>query len=288
MARVSQITIIGLGLIGGSLGLAIRQKGLARRVVGLSRSRATVREAIRRGLIDWGTTDPGAALREADLVVVATPVDEIVPTIRRSRPFLRPGCVVTDVGSTKAEVVRAAERAVPKHAVFVGAHPLAGSHARGVRAAQRGLFHGSTCIVTRTPRTRADALGIVKALWRPLVGRVIVMTPAAHDQRLAEISHLPHALAFGLMHATTSQALALAPRSFLDATRVAMSDPDVWDDIFVSNRAAISAALVRLERSLKTFRAGLRRDRSSLKRYLQHAQQRRHTLHDSTDQRRSS
>src|SRR3990167_407336 len=151
MARFNRVTIIGLGLIGGSLGMALRRRGM--RVTGYSRKTSTLRAAKRRGAIDVGTTNLRAAVREADLVVLATPVDTIVPMARRVARLVHPGTILTDAGSTKVRIVRSLERFLPRHVSFVGAHPLAGSERRGIDAASNELFRGSVCILTKTPRT---------------------------------------------------------------------------------------------------------------------------------------
>ena len=275
----NRVTIIGLGLIGGSLGMAITQRRLARRVVGASRSEATIRQAKRRRAIDVGTTDAVAAVRDADLVVLATPVDAIVPHAKRLAPYMRPGSILTDVGSVKGPIVGALERAMPRRVAFIGSHPLAGSEQRGIGAASASLFEGSACIVTATPRTDRRALRDVSRLWKMIVRRVVVMSPERHDRRVAAISHLPHALAFCLMEATDAGALDLAARSFLDATRVAASDPELWDDIFLSNRSALLAAMKRFDHRWRILQAHLmRQDRAALRRLMRHAQATRQAL----------
>ena len=274
-----QVTIVGLGLIGGSLGMAIRRKRLARTVVGLSRSPSTLRRAKRRGAIDVGTTDGTRAVRDADLVILATPVDQIVPYGKRLSRVMRPGAILTDVGSTKAQIVKALERTLPASIAFVGAHPLAGSELRGIDAATPALFDGAVCALTRTARTDRRALRRLIRFWRALDGRVVTMSPQAHDRVLAGVSHLPHLVAFCLAGAASPRPLPSAPPSFLDMTRIAKSDPDLWDDILLSNRAALRAAADRFERRWRTLRALLARgDRAALRRFLADAQSTRHAL----------
>ena len=280
MPRFNQITIVGLGLIGGSLGMAIRRKRLARRVVGLSRTPATIRRAARVGAIDNGTTDARDAVRAAGLVILATPVDLIVRDARRLSPWMRPGSIVSDVGSTKAAITRALG-ALPHGVAFVGAHPLAGSEKRGIDAAEPMLFDGSVCILTPTRGTDARALAAVRRLWQAVTRRVVTMSPERHDRLLAAVSHLPHLLAFSLVGATPTAALPLAPRSFLEATRVAKSDPDLWDDILLSNRDAVLAGMARFDARWRQFRRALTaRDRRRLGHLLRHAQTIRQTLAD--------
>lgn len=277
-AIFKQVTIVGLGLIGGSLGMALRRRRLAAKVVGLSRYPATIRLAKRCGAIDEGTTDARQAVRDADLVVLASPVDLIAPQGKRLAQLMRPGSVLTDVGSTKGSIVRALGR-LPKGIAFVGAHPLAGSERRGITAARADLFDGSVCLITKVPGTGGQALARVQALWRPLVRRVITVSPIDHDRLLAHVSHLPHLVAFSLMQAAPRRALSIAPRSFLDATRVAQSDPDLWDDILRDNRLAVLASLRAFERECRRMGRLLQpANASALKQWLRHAQRLRASL----------
>ena len=280
MAFFNRVTIIGLGLIGGSLGIVLRRKHVARQVIGYSRKAATLRAAKRCGAIDRGTTDLASAVRDAHVVILATPVDTIVPLGRRVARLMRPGSLLTDVGSTKQGIVRTLERVRPSAVAFVGAHPLAGSEQHGIHAARSDLFKESRCILTVTPKTNRHALRHVTRLWRSVGTRVLIMDPVRHDQVLAAASHVPHLMAFCLVTATPREALAIAPRSFLDATRVAKSDPDLWDDIFFSNRTALIDAIARFDRRWRTLRAQLiRGDRAAIRRFLIQAQsQRLHAL----------
>ena len=274
-----RVTIIGLGLIGGSLGLALKRKRLARTVVGFSRKPATLRRAKASRAIDEGTTDLRDAVKDADLVVLATPVDVIVPLGRRALKFMKPGSILTDVGSTKDAIVHALERNLPRGITFVGAHPLAGSERRGIHAARRSLYDGSLCVVTKTRRTNPRALARVCSLWSRLAARVLVMDPGTHDRLLASVSHLPHVIAFCLMGAADDAGLAIAPRSFQDVTRIAKSDPGLWEAIFLTNRGPISAAMHRFEREWHSLRRHLAwSDRAALRRLLLRAKSRRDAL----------
>lgn len=272
--RFNRVVIVGLGCIGGSLGLALRRRRLAREVVGLSRLAATIRRATQRGAIDWGTTDAASAVAGAELVVLAVPVGAIVPSAKRLSPLMAPGAILTDVGSSKGAIVSAldvwcAGRGTP----FVGAHPLAGSDQQGIEAAQADLFDGSLCLLTPGPRTNRRALARVQQLWQPLVGRVLTISPAVHDRYLSSVSHMPHVVAFALAASATPSARAIAPRSFLEATRIAKSDPALWRDILLSNRAAVRRDIHRLRRQLAAIDQWLsRRDATALMRFLRHAQ----------------
>ena len=275
--RFKQVTIVGLGLIGGSLGMALRRRGVARTVVGVSRHPASLRRAKRLGAIDWGTTDLARAAAGADVVVLATPVDAIAPFGRRAARSMRPGSVLTDVGSTKAAIVRALEPGLPRGVHFVGAHPIAGSERRGIDAADAQLFDGAVCIMTPTARTDRRALQAVRRFWAPLAGRVVMMSPQAHDRALARVSHLPHLVA-GCLSLAAGTPPCVAP-SLLEMTRVAQSDPDLWDDIFLTNRQSVLAAMVRFEQAWRRLHAAVARgDRAALRRLLRRAQSARHAL----------
>ena len=283
MVRFNRVTIVGLGLIGGSLGMAIKRKQLANEVVGYSRKPSTLAQAKRRGAIDRGSTSLEEAVHDTELIVLAVPVDAMVPLALRLRHALKPGAILTDVGSSKAQLVRRLETVMPKGTAFVGAHPLAGSEQRGIAAACPELFDGSCCIITRTRRTDPKALRRVARFWTPVVQRVEVMDPARHDALLAAVSHVPHLLAFSLMLATPSAARAIAPRSFLEVTRVASSDPGLWQGIVLSNRREILAALDRLDRVLRQGRAAIARaDSRRLHQWLVHAHRLRQALPNSS------
>jgi len=279
-AIVKHVTIVGLGLIGGSVGMAIRRRRLAGDVVGFSRNPATARRAKTLGAIDRGAATIREAVREAELVVLAAPADCIVELGREAASCMRPGGVLTDVGSTKAQIVRRLEAALRANTVsFVGGHPLAGSEQRGIDAARAELFDGSTCLLTKTARTSARALAIVRRFWRSLGCRVVTMTPPRHDALLAATSHLPHLLAWSLVSSLPRDAHDAAPPSLLDMTRIADSDPELWDDIVLSNRRALLAAVDRFEGELRRLRSLIARGRSAaLRRRLAIARARRHAL----------
>ncbi len=276
----SRIVIVGMGLIGGSLGMAIRRKRLSREVVGFSRTTSTIRQAKQRGAVDWGTTDARRAVADADLVVLAGPVETIVPMGKRLATLMRRGAMLTDVGSTKQTIVRGLAR-LPRDINFVGAHPLAGSELRGIAAADPALYDDSVCVLTPTSQTDRRALTAVRSLWAAVADRVMTMDPATHDRLVASASHLPHAVAFALMESIEPRARAVASRSFLDMTRIAKSNPELWDDIFLSNRAEVIAAIDRFIRHLTHVRALIAAaDRAALRRLLAHANRLRTHLCD--------
>jgi prephenate dehydrogenase len=244
MASFDRATIIGVGLIGGSLGLALRARHLVREVVGVSRAEKTIAAARDRGAIDRGTVDPMAGVAGADLVILATPPDLVVPMAQRVLPYLRPGAVLTDVASVKAEIVRSVEALVGSQSrvMFVGGHPMAGTEGRGVAAASATLFEGTAYLLTPTPRTDPGALDRLGALARSLGAAPVTLDPQEHDRTVALVSHLPYLMAVALMGITQTAAPAAGP-AFLGATRVARSPVEMWAQICRLNRDSILAAL---------------------------------------------
>jgi len=241
---LQRATIIGVGLIGGSLGLALRERRLAREVVGVTRTEAAIGKARARGAIDRGTTDPAAGVEGADLVVLAVPPDEIVPAAARVVPHLRADAVLTDVASVKAEIVRSvgALMGPPTRAAFVGGHPMAGNEGQGIEAAVAGLFEGCVYLLTPTAETPRGAVDRVGGLARALGALPLEMTPDEHDGMVALVSHLPYLVAAALMGATRGAVPAAGP-AFLGATRVAGSPVELWAQICRLNREPIHHAL---------------------------------------------
>jgi prephenate dehydrogenase len=238
------VAIIGVGLIGGSLGMALRRSGKYR-VVGIGRDAKRLRKAKQLGAVDEFTTRLSDVI-SADVVVIGSPVDTVAPMFERIVPFLKPGAIVTDVGSVKGPIMDAVKRVErPASIHFVGGHPLAGSHKTGVEAASSRLFAGSTVVLVSAASKPLRAL---KTLWNAAGANVQVMTAEQHDRAVALISHLPHAIAHALVHAFASRAdrrriAPLLAGSFRDGTRVASSDPEQWAQILRANAAAIREAL---------------------------------------------
>ena len=261
---LEHVVIVGPGLIGGSLGMAIRAEGLARRVVGVGHRQSSLDAAVEAGAVDEGTLDLLAAVPDADMVVLATGVGKIPEQAAAIIPRMKPGGILTDVGSVKGSICRVIEASLAEPSNlgvrFVGGHPLAGSEQRGIRAARRGLFRGACCILTPTGNIDRDALSTVRRLWEGVGCRVRVLPPNVHDRLVAEVSHLPHAVAACLVNNISDEALDLAATGFMDTTRVAAGDPELWRDICMANREALSAALralaTRLENLARELDAG--------------------------------
>jgi prephenate dehydrogenase len=239
----NRAVIIGVGLIGGSLGLALKERKLAGEVVGAGRSLESLDLAVEYGAVDRAAELPGA-VAGADLVIVATPVGVFRQVLAGCASYLEPGALVTDVGSTKAGVVRAASGLVPPRAAFVGGHPMAGSEVTGVSGADPYLFENAYYILTPTTSTPGWALESASALARGVGAIVAVMSPGEHDQAVAAVSHLPHLVAAALVNSVAGRPdrdkiLPLTAGGFRDTTRIAAGNPEMWRDIFLSNRNAV-------------------------------------------------
>jgi prephenate dehydrogenase len=236
-----KITIIGVGLIGGSIGLAIRKRKLAREVVGVFRHAQTAKRALRCKAVDKATMDMKEGVEGADLIIIASPVHSIPGLARYAIRFADKGAIITDAGSTKSWIVSDIDKAIgrSKAVSFVGSHPMAGSEHTGVEFARPDLLEGSPCIVTKTSRTNKAALAKVAKFWKSLGARVEIMDPAEHDKSVALISHLPHIVAFSLAGCVPEGAMRYAAEGFKDTTRVASSDADLWADIFFSNKKEV-------------------------------------------------
>jgi prephenate dehydrogenase len=252
--RIQHVTIIGVGLLGGSAGLAIKAHDPSIRVAGVGRRKSSLDEALKVGAIDTAHLDPAEVAGQSDLVLLATPVGAFEKHLRAIAGTLKKGAMVTDVGSTKARTVQAGERVLGKGGPFVGSHPMAGSEHKGVGFARGDLFAGATCIITPTVHTPGALARRVEQFWSAMGMRTLRMSPAAHDRATARVSHLPHAVAGLMMMLAGKDDLQVAATGFRDATRLAGGDPEMWRDIFITNRKAILSALDSFDESLMQFR----------------------------------
>ncbi len=238
------VTIVGVGLIGGSAGLALGRRGLAEQIIGVGRSEASLAVAQDRGAITAATTDLAAAVAAADLVLVATRVGLIGTQLEQIDAAVRPDTLITDAGSTKQSIVAAWERSRPsRRGRFVGSHPLAGSHERGPQAADAELFTGRLAVLTPVAETPSDDIAAVRAFWTALGAKTEELAPADHDRLLAAASHAPHLVAAALAAATPAAARPLTAGGWRDTTRVAAGDPELWTDILLDNAAAVASQL---------------------------------------------
>jgi len=240
-----KITIFGVGLLGGSFALALRGRGAPVTITGCGRNEDRLRRAFECGMIDAFTTDTAAACKDADLILLATPVETFRDSVAGMYQHLKPGVIVTDVGSVKGALVARLDALIPGHARFVGAHPIAGGEASGFEAARADLFEGERCIITPTPKTDRDALLTVTAIWESLGMQVEQMSPDRHDEIFAQVSHFPHLVAYALVNAVAGHngdALGYAGSGFRDTTRIAQSSPELWSGILMANRDEVLAA----------------------------------------------
>ena len=252
------MAIVGVGLIGGSVGMALRARGLADHVVGIGRDPARLSAAMRRGAIDSAQTDLARGVAEADVAVVCTPVGRIAEDSVSAALHGPPHLLVTDAGSTKAAIVASVEATSRAREKFVGAHPIAGSEKSGVDAASADLFLDRCCILAPTEHTPAERLTRARAFWMSLGCNVCEMSPQAHDHALALTSHLPHFVASALAGVVPAELLGYSAGAFRDGTRVAASDATLWAEIFLSNRRNLLHALDGFEGRLRSFRAAIR------------------------------
>jgi len=280
---IDRLGIAGVGLIGGSLALAARRAGLAREVVGFGRTRANLDLALARGIVDRAGTEP-AVLAGADLVLLATPVGLLAPTAAAVAPHLPAGAIVTDAGSVKAPVVRAAST-LPAGLRFVGGHPIAGTEDSGAAAADPDLFQGARCVLTPVASTDPGALSRVRSLWEGVGMQVVEMAPEEHDAVLALTSHVPHVLAFALALAAGDSpsrlgidALPFAGPSFRSATRVAASSPETWRDVLTANAGPLARALAALRERIDEIERATRSDPGALEAIVARAREVRRSL----------
>jgi len=283
-ALFNRVAIIGTGLMGGSLALALREYELADRVVGCARTQATIDSALARGAIVEGTTDPTVAVRDADLVVLAAPVRTIIELMPVIAPHLRPDALVTDLGSTKTAIIAAAQQHLSQ-VQYVPGHPMAGTEHEGVAAARADLFEREVWLFTPTALTDRDALARVQALARAVGSRVRELPADLHDELVAAVSHIPYLLSIALVRATTNEPrdgvrpTDLAGPAYRGSVRLAASNAEMWSDILSTNRPAIAAALQQFSRELDAL-AGLIAggDDAALRAALADAVQRRRAL----------
>ncbi len=277
-----KIALVGVGLLGGSLALAIRAREVAAVVQGYVRRESSLAECARAGLPDFATTDLLAAVRDADLVILCTPLAQMRGLTEQLLPALKKGALVSDVGSVKASVVADLESLVTDAgAHFVGAHPMAGGEQPGVSAARGDLFSNAVCIITPTATTNVTALQLVEEFWRALGTRLLKMNPLLHDELVARSSHLPHSLAaalasYVLQPTHPKEQPQLCATGFRDTTRVASGSPEMWRDIALANRVPLARALAEVTEQLQLLqRAVAAGDADVIEKFFTTAKQRR-------------
>lgn len=270
------IAIIGVGLIGGSLGMAAKTRGLAKRIIGIGRSEQKLMHAQILGAVDEYSLDMNDGVADADLIIICTPVGQIIPTLESIVPNLKPGAIITDVGSTKREIVEDATILMPDECFYVGGHPMAGTENTGVENAFPDMFLGATYVITPTEYTNLIALGKVTAFVDAIGARVETMTPEQHDVSVAIISHLPHAISSSLLQVAedaqrnSGKVFSLVAGSFRDLTRISDSMPELWRDIFLSNTDPVCEAITNMQDHLQKFKEALEsHDESKILRFFE-------------------
>jgi prephenate dehydrogenase len=237
--RFERVTILGVGLIGGSFARAVRKNSLAAHIAGFGRNQEKLKAAVEQGIIDSYDVDPSGACEGADLVLFATPVESFSGLARDITSSLKKGALVIDAGSVKGKLVREMESLMPQGVHFVGCHPIAGGEASGADASRAELFEGALCIITKTEKTSPRAADDAASVWSSLGALVEYLSPEEHDRAYGLVSHLPHLIAYAVMNAAgdvNADLLRFAGPGFLDTTRIALSSPSLWSHICMFNR----------------------------------------------------
>ena len=265
-----KMVLAGVGLICGSLALDVRRRKLVKEIIGFGRSETNLRTAKRMGLIDSYFLRDEEFPAGVDFLMMGTPVQTIVPLAKAFLPRLEAGCIISDVGSVKGEIVRGMERLLPRQIAFVAGHPIAGSEQWGAQAARPDLFVNHRCVLTPTKKTDRTALKKIAKLWRELGAKVEIMSPDVHDRLLGVISHLPHVLVYALVNALECAPLPgvdlkkYCAGGFKDFTRIASSRPALWRDICLMNRRALGRSLTDYIRDLTRLNALIRQGKGTL------------------------
>lgn len=277
-----KVTLAGVGLLGGSLGLALRQRGLADRIEGLVRRSKSIGECEGLGVVDHATRHAGRAAAGADLIVLCTPLAAMRSVLESMLPDIRPGTLITDVGSVKAPITRELEPLAARvGACYVGSHPMAGTERNGPAAARADLFVGALCVLTPTVKTASAALRRVQGLWQAVGANTLRLRPEIHDDLVGRSSHLPHIVAAELAHYVLSpvhrkEQRLLCATGFRDTTRVASGPPEIWRDIAMANRENLIRVLGVFIEGLEEVRHALEtRDEAAMLDFFEQARLRR-------------
>lgn len=279
MKTFNNVAILGVGLIGGSIGLALRERGLAKEVIGIGRRQESLRTARRIGAVTRTTISLEKGVNEAELVIVCTPVGRIVEDVRRVAACCPKETLITDAGSTKTAIVESLDEGLPRGCRFLGSHPMAGREKTGPAHAMADLFHGRVTVLTPTKNTQAKDYDLLEQFWIQLGSMVIRMSANEHDQIVAMTSHMPHAVSVALAASLSEDCFRLVGTGLLDMTRIASGGADIWKPIFAQNRDNIVAALDQFGQRLATLRAAIAAgDEMELERILTLAKKNRDAL----------
>ena len=277
--NLDNVCILGLGLIGGSLALALESADIEVIRTGWSRSKSTRDFAIDNSVVDKIYDSPEEAVKDASVVVLAGPISCFGDQLKQIADHLPKGCIVTDVGSTKRQVAAWAKKYLPDHVEFIGSHPMAGSEQQGIEFARGDLFNGAFCFVTPTGNNNDSSVAAIKGMWQALHMKVIEMTPQKHDQTVAMISHLPHIMAASLVNISDMEQIVYCGKGFLDTTRIASGPENVWRDILMTNATNAARSIDTIIKDLTHYRDILKaKDGDSIEQKLLIARQKRNEL----------
>ena len=266
-----KVCIVGLGLIGGSIGLAIKRSNISNQITGYARSNSTLERAIELGLVDSVKDNLKDAVNNSDLVILATPLSTFRELVEEMNPFLKKGCIITDTGSAKLTVIEDLKDILPNGVEFVPGHPIAGTEESGPDAGFAELFDNRWCILTPTEDNSSNAVDLVKGFWESIGSKVEIMDPMHHDKVLAITSHIPHLIAFNIVgtannlaNVTKKEVVKYSAGGFRDLTRIAASDPKMWSDIFTYNSDAVLEMLDLFSNDLAKLKAAVIKKDSDL------------------------
>ena len=266
-----KVCIVGLGLIGGSIGLAIKRSNISNQITGYARSNSTLERAIELGLVDSVKDNLKDAVNNSDLVILATPLSTFRELVEEMSPFLKKGCIITDTGSAKLTVIEDLKDILPNGVEFVPGHPIAGTEESGPDAGFAELFDNRWCILTPTEDNSSNAVDLVKGFWESIGSKVEIMDPMHHDKVLAITSHIPHLIAFNIVgtannlaNVTEKEVVKYSAGGFRDFTRIAASDPKMWSDIFTYNSDAVLEMLDLFSNDLAKLKAAVIKKDSDL------------------------
>lgn len=272
MRLFNKVAIIGVGLIGGSIGLALKKKALAGKITGIGHRQKSIDQALRVGAIDAGYLELDR-IKGADLIILAAPVKEIIDILPKLKNLITKDCLIIDAGSTKSEIIKTAEKYQLR---FIGGHPLAGMEKKGPENAREDLFKSSLCLLVVPKKYNPQDLSRVKKFWEALGARTLVLNSARHDRILAFTSHLPHAVVFSLLDCLKSDYLKFGAGGLKDTTRIGLSDSLLWKDIFLTNRQELLGAINAFEKSLQRLKFLIKNnDDGALRTYLENARDKR-------------
>jgi len=277
--ELRQVAVLGLGLLGSSITLALCHKNLGIRAVAFSHRESTRKRARKLDVADIVYDNILESVSNADLVILATPICTFEEIFKTIAPALKKGCIVTDVGSTKVLPHKWAKKTLPSYVYYVGSHPIAGSEQRGVEFGRDDLFDGAVCIITKDASTNQSAAGVVKKFWTMLGCRIYSMTASRHDKILGNVSHLPHAAAAALLNASDLQQLKYCGKGFIDTSRIASGPANIWSDIFFTNSENISKGIEKLIKELVKLQKAIKgKDKKAVEKLLEIAREKRAKL----------